>query len=1352
MKIHSFRALSWLSFATLILTGCSDPGANSTAEETSVQSDFDDQEASVSIDSTASPIASTSTVTATSGSTASATASVTTRPQFKLPETLPENKNLPLDPALIPEHTESLHPGSDPRISESTHVIPKPSKTTAPKGKGSSTRTGTHTSPSGKVTGAKPGLSTSKKTSTRTSRSTATATGKLPKSGTKPGSDKDADADGYTSAQGDCNDRDAAVHPDRKDCAERPKGLKGDGKDNDCDGEIDEDDCRFGKGPGKKPLVDTPIPVPTDTGTNSKTDTMSDTDVESETEDDVTSDTATQTDADTASNTTSDTVTNTATDTAIESADGTTEATSTATDSSTAETTTPTDAATENDFLKAVDGVNIWQIPYFENSSPWGGITDLSDEGYLFYTSETGLYYRNVNEEGYRWKRFFNFEDYHGKNFFNGAVGMAMQDPLGAIYFCTGTTGYWGNGGVVDAFIYHDMGGIFRADKNLNLAVQMAGHKKAWERLTIGCPGDGYARYIIETEPNPDIEMWVLANRAPVMAFDDREAGADGTYSKVFYHITHNRGLYRATLDDDGEVETWDALHYTPSLYDTGEAGGVFDAAGFSSDSLYYEYKPQTTTDTDRRDRYDPDSGTNCNYEIDGLMVYGDYDSSEKKCIEHEKHGIGTFVILDPVYHAYNKSNNVKTKAILYAGYMVQPTWPDGGLYRIIIDSAGKATATEITFTKDTGEVIHLDARDMNCDAQQKTTIGSGTSLAQNEQIAKYCYVAGGRNGVFKLTMGSDLQTTVTPLSESDGTFTFKTRDDYMEECAGTTCTDTVSYQAAGIDQTYIDGVSYLALAMTHGKTYWAKEDFSGTLSWHDISGTGSSWNLVLDARTRTLYTGSNGTLAHVSFDDVLAGTPEWVDEEMGDRASAQVVFDRSDPRRLHFPGLDPTYSTVAWNEDMSERLEYYRPMELGFCYGMTYDMSEGINVSQAADVFRYDSYGINVYTSVNVETGKDVLYVGAVHFNGLYDGATHRGEWDDTLGDYKWALATGDHGSDGGACSATKHYSAATVCFNQCDESKSANALPTGWMSHLIVDPQDDRKIYAVIKTSSSENWKLYKSEDRGANWSYYGKDVFVYGKAGGTTLGSSVANLYKIIADPQDRDIFYLFFHYNYGIFKLDLNKGYVESISNPDTTVDNVQNATTLGTYNGATYTIGSDTLYKIPNIYDMQATIDEDSGMTRLTIAVTPYVDSGWGVFPESSATFSGGGGLYTRLINNNDATADAAIQWEKLNTADAELSHFMAYRFSFSTLNPKIGCMAGPNYFAWTSGGNPPDVTAGIACTKDGGATWFRPFTGLVNPTSITASLTDANVFAFSVQGGGLWLMDLSGYSDTGDIN
>lgn len=76
-----------------------------------------------------------------------------------------------------------------------------------------------------------------------------------------PGLDyTDLDEDGYTTDEGDCDNSDPSVYPGAKDV--------GDGKDNDCDGELDEDavDCseqpRSVQAPTPRPDDPTPTPTP----------------------------------------------------------------------------------------------------------------------------------------------------------------------------------------------------------------------------------------------------------------------------------------------------------------------------------------------------------------------------------------------------------------------------------------------------------------------------------------------------------------------------------------------------------------------------------------------------------------------------------------------------------------------------------------------------------------------------------------------------------------------------------------------------------------------------------------------------------------------------------------------------------------------------------------------------------------------------------------------------------------------------------------------------------------------------------------------------------------------------------
>lgn len=69
----------------------------------------------------------------------------------------------------------------------------------------------------------------------------------------------DDDGDGYTEDDGDCNDADSSIHPDRRDCGTleffrfRTRSITfnvANGVDQDCDGTADEDTCSIIKTPG----------------------------------------------------------------------------------------------------------------------------------------------------------------------------------------------------------------------------------------------------------------------------------------------------------------------------------------------------------------------------------------------------------------------------------------------------------------------------------------------------------------------------------------------------------------------------------------------------------------------------------------------------------------------------------------------------------------------------------------------------------------------------------------------------------------------------------------------------------------------------------------------------------------------------------------------------------------------------------------------------------------------------------------------------------------------------------------------------------------------------------------------
>lgn len=1014
----------------------------------------------------------------------------------------------------------------------------------------------------------------------------------------------------------------------------------------------------------------------------------------------------------------------------------------------------PDNLASSTSTLSATNNVAEWlpvtsdtlsatQLGYFENSSPWGGITELTANGLLLYVSETGFYYKNINDSDGRWQKVFLSNNGGYEGIADPGVGSAVADPANpdVIYFCSGANGLFGSNGNIDSFTYLDTGNIFRSVDNLVTHTMIAGQNSYWERLVLGCPGGGYARYIVETEPDPDIEMWVMANHGPLFAFDNRTTvTVNGeALSQKFYFMTHNKGLYQLTLSSDGSsMATATSIDMTPRIVDDGGWGTAYTGAGISEDLHKYQYAPQRSA-TDYRSTYLDDGTGNCNYNYLGVDVEGTSDGAGN-CTENEIHGIGSVVILDPVYHAYNKSVGENTKAILWTGYFIQPVWPHGGLRRVVIDSSGSATATEITYTDlSTGSTISLDVRDIDCDEQQKTTLTS-----TGEQVSKYCYVAAGRNGVFKVTTDVDGSIDVAAINDSDGTFTFKTRDMYMTECAGISCSDTVSYQSADIDQEYIDGVSYLFLVTSSG-VYYATDDFSGSVEWHDISGPGRSWGGAVDTANKTLYIGSNEELESLSLDHLTDTDLPWTGTGgFADRSGFRLAYDPDHQNWIHFTDLDGTYGYLKLDDDLNITESKYagevRTVGVGICYGMIYgdpntldaDGNHHLDASYSGTVIRYNSYGDRVLFAEDLATGKNKIIISSNYYDGD-DGAIHVCQWDENE-NLECVLATGDN-----SCTSKYWYwnSSENACVTVCDLSQSPNPLPTMSLGGLAVNPLDANEMYVIGYDGST--YHLYGTSDGGANWT--NRDSwYVYGSSAGSSL-QALGNNVDMVFDPQDGKSVYITYYGKYGIFKLDTDLGYVTNISNLDLSADDNASATTLGSYRGQSYTTLGDPKYYMPFSRNIDAVVDATTGKTRLYMAIQPFCDAGWGVWPETNCTTTNGGGLYTRLVDS-DSTADASIAWTKLNYSSESLRYFMAYDFAVSPVDPNYIVVAGTNDFGWGSAGNPANLSAGIIYSKDGGSSWSSLTNETVNAKSASADPFDKNRFAAGLQGAGTWLLDL----------
>lgn len=1018
-------------------------------------------------------------------------------------------------------------------------------------------------------------------------------------------------------------------------------------------------------------------------------------------------------------------------------------------------------AAAPNTLPATSSEISITQVPFFVSSSAGSPQLTMTPDNKLIFFSEIGIRINDLSATDPHWRRFFDYEGYQGQNTGAGGVGSLVADPANpdVSYFCKGDNNT-DNSSTINSYTYLDMAGIFRSVDGLDSAQQITGNSltwetgtnPSWERLVLGCASKAHNRYLVE--PGTGISMWYLMDRNPLFAFDDRETvaldGSGPSMSKTFYFMTSQMGLYQATYDSIGRSLTWENVHMAPVIVDDGVAGGIFNYAGISQDKFYFQYNGYSGLST-----YAPESGThNCTYEFDGGEVYGEYDTVSVECIEDEVHGMGSTVIIDPVYQTYNKSVGENNKAVLYAGYFVQkPIWTHGGLYRGVADSTGTFTWTEI-LNPDTGESI--DARGVDCDATQSVTVNG-------EKMAKYCYVAGGRSGVFKLTVESDGSVNIS--SENTN---LTTRDDYVTSC-GSSCTNSVSYQYLSIDQAYVDGTSYLLLiSSTTWRVYYAIEDFSGALDWKELNLIGevdstetqNAGGGVIDTRGKRFFitTGPVLSLAVSDLASAEASTSSspsgmWTvwEDGFGDRVGSNFAFDPISPdRRVHFPGIDPTYSSVEWDKDYQKVLSYSRPKELGFCYGMQY------SDATSADRFRYNSYGNQVLSGTSKSTGDSVLYSSA-SASVNYDGAITRGKWDTTLGDWRWELATGDK-----SCTVI-NAGTYSGCYYVCDRTASTGALPKMQMSHLAVDPQDADHLVVIGMVSSDSTYHMYESINGGDNWTDKSSS-YVYGSTSGVSL-NVLGALEKVIFDPKDANIIYIAYlgyaSVDAGIFRLDLSQGFAIDITNPDMASENKSGATTLPPYDSisSTYTSLGTTKYKVSAIYDLVATSDSSSGKTKLFIAVAPYCDSGWGYFPFSSCTDSGyvnGGGIYARLIDP-DPTKDALIFWDKLNASSTDYANFMAYAVAVSPADPNVIVAVGANEFGWSSQGNPQDLSAGLIYSKDAGVTWQAATLTPINAYSVAAHPTKKNNFVFGIVNGGVWELNLNnsdadsdGVSDSSD--
>lgn len=1021
-----------------------------------------------------------------------------------------------------------------------------------------------------------------------------------------------------------------------------------------------------------------------------------------------------------------------------------------------------------------VTNVTLTRLPYYY-SSEWGSLL-LTSDNLLIHYSNVGLMTYDYSDSQAIWQRFFDYEGVPAMTL-KYAVGSVAADPADSdvIYFCSGSTAVTSD----EDIDYHtgvSYAAVYRSTDRLDTAALVTGQDNQADFYEYACESWGYARYILDTAADgTEIEGWKLMARNELFAFDNRTTVTiDGqSVSGTVYYLTYKEGLKRA-IDDGSGNWSLETIHKDPISYDSDDSGRGTAYSGWEPhyDARYYQYR-QTGAAYDEQLHYpaesdthgavvlDGDGNPNCDYDYDdgtnGMQtVHGDYDGVVGDCVENEEYSLGTDVEMDTVALAGGTPT-------LYVGYMTNEVFEHGGLFIGKDDGTGTFTWEEVTHP-DTG--VHLDVRDIELDAARTVTLS-----ASGLTVTATFYVAAGRDGMFKGAVDVDGIVTLTAINTGFYTREAMLADYPSYDTSGCSNTE-VCGQALAIDQAYVDGQSYLLLSHSAGVKF-AIDDFTNPIAWYEIdaiSSAGATRDGSLSAAQQTAWDAygnwqgftESGLIDTVNKQFLLAvnslvykvdisslssldassystvgATWHAFHEGFGDRSGFNIVYDPAQPdTAAHFTVIDSGYNSFEWdaNKKLVEDDSSQRISDKGLCYQMYYVSSlgdiiahyEGTDTNSVDDSYLAtlsnprDFYYGNQMLSLGSGTAA-AMYLTATGNDSHYTYGIMKAAWDTTDSRWEWTPATGE-------TSCTAKYPSSNNIQNSCvliceapvtATTTTAGALPEGSID-IGVDPSDANHLYAVVVTEAGTE-AFYQSSDGGQSW----LDISSTYVVGSTSLGTKGEPL-ELIVDPNDSDIVYVAFS-SYGVYMRDAAGTSFSEITalDSDDAVESVYLA-----YVGTSY----------PTLTDIEAV--NESGQTRLYLTAAPKCDSGWGIYPQRSTSAAetpcgqvDHGGIYTLLVGTD-------TQWRKLNKSGADTDYFAASSIAVSPVDHNRIFVGGLSDNISASGGGLQDVLSGILYTSDGGTTWTHLTDAMVNARSLAAHPTDADKFIVSLEGNGIWEVNL----------